>query len=255
MEVQGIINLLKPAGMTSHDGVYFLRKLTGIKKIGHTGTLDPMAAGVLPICIGNATKIIDYLDLDEKEYRCEMILGIETDTYDIWGKVLNDQRYKVSCIDETALTSAFNTFIGEIYQLPPNYSSVRVQGKHLYEYARKGQEVSVKPRPVIIHNLKILRFDGNTGRVMFDIACSKGTYIRSICHEAGKILKCGGAMSFLARISSGSFKIENSVTMEALSEEWSKHLLPMDFLSAIWANCLLGQRESDGSPTGLFEIK
>lgn len=228
-EYTGIINLLKPAGMTSHDGVYFLRKLTGIKRIGHTGTLDPMATGVLPICIGSATRVMDYLDLDEKEYRCEMILGLETDTGDIWGTVLNESRDKTAEINEYDIVKAFTTSIGEIYQIPPSYSSVRIKGMHLYEYARKGREISAPPRPVIIRNIELVTFDRRNNRVLFDVKCSKGTYIRSICQETGKILGCGGTMSFLSRTASGDFRIENSVTLEELADDWDKHLLPPEF--------------------------
>lgn len=226
---EGIINLLKPAGMTSHDGVYFLRKLTGIKRIGHTGTLDPMAVGVLPLCIGNATRIIDYLDSDDKEYRCEMILGVETDTWDIWGNVLNDKRNQIIEIKEKTIEEALQSFQGEIYQLPPLHSAVRIKGKHLYEYARKGEVIDVKPKPVIIKNLKMIDFNQENKRITFDITCSKGTYIRSICHELGTKLECGGTMSFLLRKASGVFQIENTVSMEQLAEDWKKYLLSIDF--------------------------
>lgn len=229
MEYEGIINLLKPAGMTSHDGVYFLRKLSGIKRIGHTGTLDPMAVGVLPLCIGNATRIMDYLDMDDKEYRCEMILGVETDTQDIWGTILKDCRDSVNVIEEEVLRKAFAPYSGEIFQLPPGFSAVRIHGKHLYEYARKGQEVIVDPRPVIIRSLNLVEFDQNSARVTFDVKCSKGTYIRSICHDIGKTLGCGGAMSFLARRASGTFRVENSVTLEELKRGWKTFLLPVDY--------------------------
>ena len=157
-EREGIINLLKPAGMTSHDAVYFLRRLTGEKRIGHTGTLDPMAVGVLPLCIGNATRIIEYLDADRKSYRCEMLLGIETDTQDIWGEVLCDRRKSAGNLTAEKLKEVLETFQGDIFQIPPRYSSVRINGRHLYEYARKGEEVEIKPRPVQIYNLNLISF-------------------------------------------------------------------------------------------------
>ena len=229
MGTVGIINFLKPAGMTSHDAVYMMRKLTGEKRVGHTGTLDPMAAGVLPLCIGNATRIIDYLDPDVKEYRCELLLGIETDTWDIWGTVLSDKRGQAGTITEADLRGILSGFSGEIMQMPPTYSSIKVNGKHLYEYARKDQEVTVEPRPVIIHRIELLSIDSGTGRALFDVRCSKGTYIRSICAETGKLLGCGAAMSFLSRTATGAFRIEQAATAEELREDWENRLLPIDF--------------------------
>lgn len=154
----GIINLLKPAGMTSHDGVRLLRRLTGIKRIGHTGTLDPMAVGVLPICIGSAARITEYLDLDYKKYRCEMQLGLETDTQDIWGAILRDNRGNF-IFDGEKIKEVLSSFQGMISQYPPGYSAVRVNGKRLYEYARKGEEVEIKPRQVNIKNITVIHMD------------------------------------------------------------------------------------------------
>lgn len=229
MIVGGSVNLLKPAGMTSHDGVYALRKLSGIKRIGHTGTLDPMATGVLPLLVGNATRLMEYLDIDDKEYRCEMILGIETDTQDIWGNLLKDKRDLIKHIDKDDILNAFEPYIGEIFQTPPLVSAVRIKGKRLYEYARKGEQVEVKPRPITIHRLNVLTIDMDKGRITFEVKCSKGTYIRSICHEVGMSLGCGGAMSFLIRKMSGVFKLENSVTLEELQKDWESKLLPLDY--------------------------
>lgn len=229
MEQHGIINLLKPAGMTSHDCVYFLRKVSGIKRIGHTGTLDPMAAGVLPLCVGNATRIMDYLDLDHKVYRCEMILGITTDTWDIWGKVIEDKRGCFPKPDLKTIEQAFESFAGDIFQTPPSYSSVRIAGKHLYEYAREGKEIKAAGRPVIVHQLQVIEYDSDTDRIIFDLRCSKGTYVRSICNEVGEILGCGGAMSFLLRMGSGDFLLKDAVTPEQVEACWQDHLLPMDY--------------------------
>lgn len=229
MEQHGIINLLKPAGMTSHDCVYFLRKTSGIKRIGHTGTLDPMAAGVLPLCVGNATRIMDYLDLDHKVYRCEMILGVTTDTWDIWGEVTEDRRGRFEKPDFKTIEQVFRSFTGEIFQTPPSYSSVRIAGKHLYEYAREGKEIKADKRPVIVHRLQAKGYDRATGRITFDLECSKGTYVRSICNEVGDILGCGGAMSFLLRMGSGDFLLEDTVTPERLEAGWQDYLLPMDY--------------------------
>lgn len=216
MMKEGIINLLKPAGMTSHDGVQLLRRLTGVKRIGHTGTLDPMAVGVLPLCIGNATRITEYLDLDYKKYRCEMQLGLETDTQDVWGTVICNGMNDIKNIDENSILKALDSFKGTITQLPPNYSAVKVNGKRLYEYARQGQSVEVKPRKVEIKNITIISIDLDKGRVTFDVECSKGTYIRTICQDTGKILGCGAVMSCLIRTASGRFTLEDTVTIEEL---------------------------------------
>jgi len=225
----GIINFLKPAGMTSHDGVYMLRRLIGEKRIGHTGTLDPMAVGVLPLCVGNATRVIDYLDYDEKEYRCELLLGVQTDTWDIWGSLLSDKRGSFEPIEEEKIRTGLASFKGDIFQLPPGYSAIRINGKRLYEYARNGQTVEVEKRPVSIKDIELISYDPDKGRVLFDVRCSKGTYVRSICQELGDILECGAAMSFLARKASGVFRIEHSVSAEELKEGWQEHLLPLDF--------------------------
>jgi tRNA pseudouridine55 synthase len=225
----GIINLLKPAGMTSHDGVQMLRRLTGIKRIGHTGTLDPMAVGVLPLCIGSAARITEYLDLDYKKYRCEMQLGIETDTQDIWGAVIQDNRSNINVTIES-ITEALNTFQGLISQYPPGYSAVRVNGKRLYEYARQGQEVEIKPRTIDIKSITVTRCDMEKGKITFDVECSKGTYIRTICHDTGKLLGCGAVMSCLIRTASGAFTLEDTVTIEELTEQGpERFLLEPDF--------------------------
>ncbi len=225
----GIINLLKPAGMTSHDGVQLLRRLTGVKRIGHTGTLDPMAVGVLPICIGSAARITEYLDLDYKRYRCEMQLGLETDTQDIWGTVIRDNRGNF-IFDEGKIKEALNSFRGLVSQYPPGFSAVRVNGRRLYEYARQGEEVEIKPRLVDIRNITVIRLDPSKQRVTFDVECSKGTYIRTICHDTGRILGCGAAMSCLIRTASGAFSLDGTVTIEELTEgNPENYLLETDY--------------------------
>jgi tRNA pseudouridine 55 synthase len=236
----GIINLLKPAGMTSHDGVQMLRRLTGVKRIGHTGTLDPMAVGVLPLCIGSAARITEYLDLDYKKYRCEMQLGLETDTQDIWGTVISDQRENAD-FDEGKITEVLSGFCGLILQYPPGYSAVRVNGKRLYEYARQGQEVEVKPRQVDIKSITVINMDKETKKVIFDVECSKGTYIRTICHDAGRILGCGAVMSFLIRTASGAFMLDDTVTIEELTEgDPEQYLLEPDFPLVHFGKALVG---------------
>ncbi|HWQ78481.1 MAG TPA: tRNA pseudouridine(55) synthase TruB [Anaerovoracaceae bacterium] len=225
----GIINLLKPAGMTSHDCVQLLRRLTGTKRIGHTGTLDPMAVGVLPLCIGSAARITEYLDLDYKKYRCEMQLGFETDTQDIWGRVISDNRGGFP-FESVKIAETLDSFRGLISQYPPGYSAVRVNGRRLYEYARQGESVEIKPRQVNIKDITVIHMDREKNRVLFDVECSKGTYIRTICHDAGRILGCGAAMSCLIRTASGAFTLDNAVTIEELTDgNPEQYLMETDF--------------------------
>lgn len=218
----GILNINKPAGMTSHDVVRDLRRLLGIKKIGHTGTLDPMATGVLPICIGKATRITEYTDLDFKKYRCTLRLGLVTDTQDIWGTVLEEN--STAGIMPSDVEKAFSGFQGHINQLPPMYSAVRVDGRRLYEYARAGETVDVKARKVYIRSLDIemmdFAHDSDVKKVTFTVECSKGTYIRTICEDVGKSLGCGAAMESLCRIASGAFRIEDAIDLNKLIDNY-----------------------------------
>lgn len=209
----GIINLNKPQNYTSHDCVSVMRRLTGIKKIGHTGTLDPMAEGVLPICIGSATRIMEYLSGDMKKYRCTVRLGIETDTLDIWGETTAEHE---PCFSAEDVARAVSGFSGEIQQVPPMYSALKVDGKRLYKYAREGQEIAVKPRKIIINDLTVEEIENN--EITFTVECSKGTYIRSICRDIGDALGCGGAMASLTRLRSGVFDIRDSLTLEELEQ-------------------------------------
>ncbi|MCR5482306.1 MAG: tRNA pseudouridine(55) synthase TruB [Clostridia bacterium] len=220
---EGIINLNKPKGMTSHDCVNMLRRLTGVKRIGHTGTLDPNATGVLPLCIGTSARIAEYLDLDFKTYRCTMIPGLRTDTQDIWGTTETDRREELRQLQregkgltEEAVRRAFEPFGGIISQIPPKYSAIRVNGRRLYQYAREGQDVELKARTVYIKDLAVEEIDFEQMKITFSVECSKGTYIRSICRDAGDALGFGGCMCELERLSSGAFSIGNSVTIDML---------------------------------------
>lgn len=215
--MEGIVNLLKPSAMTSHDCVYALRKISGEKKIGHSGTLDPNACGVLPLFIGKATRLIEYTDYAAKNYRCEMLLGLVTDTQDIWGNLLQDNRKSTGNISEDAVKAAFLNYIGQISQIPPGYSAVRVKGKRLYQYAREGQEVKVDARTVTVNQISLLSFNKESGRILFDIECSKGTYVRTICHDVGAHLGCGACMSFLLRTSTSGFYIDQAKTLQELT--------------------------------------
>lgn len=226
--VNGIIVVNKPQNWTSHDCVAVMRKVTGIKRIGHTGTLDPMATGVLPICIGTATRIMEYMDLDWKTYRASLKLGIITDTEDIWGEVLEEKT--TENITEKDIIKVINEFRGEIEQIPPKYSALKVNGKKLYEYARAGQEVKIKSRKIIIKDIIINSIDGNL--VDFTVTCSKGTYIRTICSDIGKKLVCGATMVSLVRTESGIFRIEDALDIENIKEmskeEVFKNLIDTD---------------------------
>lgn len=222
--MDGFINLLKPAGMTSHDAVSALRRILCTKKIGHTGTLDPMATGVLSMCVGQATRAAEYIECDKKSYRCELRLGLVTDTGDIWGAVIDDSGLsKAESITEEEIINVISSMQGQQDQYPPAYSAIRVNGKHLYEYARKGQEVEIKPRQVTLHEIRPVSVFHEPGRVIFDVSCSKGTYIRSVCTDIGEKLGCGATMTFLTRTSSGAFRLEDAVTIEELLSCITEH--------------------------------
>mgnify|MGYP004514443269 FL=1 len=219
----GFLNVYKPKGKTSHDVVAILRRVTKIKQIGHTGTLDPFAEGVLPICIGKATRLIEYLN-DDKAYIGTVQLGKSTTTYDLEGETV-EVSGKTPDLEE--IENELNNFRGDIEQLPPIYSAIKVNGKKLYEYARKGEEVEIKPRSVNIGELKILNYDKENRILELYIKCSKGTYIRSIAHDFGKNLGCFGHLIKLVRVKAGDFEVENSIKLEDLTdiETVQKHLI------------------------------
>lgn len=224
--MKGILNILKPPGMTSHDVVALVRRKTGVRKVGHTGTLDPNAAGVLPICIGQATKISQYLLDGRKTYRTELTLGFKTDTQDIYGTIISKEDVKCSLKD---IERTILGFVGEYHQIPPMYSALKVKGKKLYELARKGMEVERKSRKVEIYAINIILIREN--KVLFDVSCSKGTYIRTLCHDIGERLGCGGVMSFLLRTATNNFDISSAITLEELQEieNIESILKPIDF--------------------------
>lgn len=212
--------------MTSHDVVSVVRKKLNMKKVGHTGTLDPNATGVLPICLGQATKISQFLLEGKKKYRAELTLGLETDTEDIYGEIIRESPVRAT---EDEIKSAILSFIGTYEQVPPMYSALKVNGKKLYELARQGIEVERKSRQVTIFNIDLIQIKDN--KVLFDVLCSKGTYIRTLCKDIGEKLKCGGVMSFLLRMESSGFDLSTAITIEELEEIEDVHslLLPMDF--------------------------
>lgn len=222
----GFLNIYKPVGMTSHDVVSVLRRVTKIKQIGHTGTLDPFAEGVLPICIGKATRLIEYLQ-DDKEYLATVQFGVATNTFDLDGEKVFTSDKKVSRDD---IKEGLKSFEGEIFQLPPIFSAIKVKGKKLYEYARKGEEVEIQPRKVVIENIELKNFDEELQQAQILLKCSKGTYIRSIANDLGKNLGCGGYLIKLIRTQAGKFRVENSVQLDGIDVE-SNLINPLDILN------------------------
>ena len=225
----GFLNIYKPKGITSHDVVSKLRRITKIKQIGHTGTLDPFAEGVLPICIGKATRLIEYLN-DDKEYLATVNFGKTTDTYDIDGQITSTSQKKIT---EKQIIESLKSFQGETLQTPPIYSAIKVNGKKLYDYARQGKEVEISPRKVIIYKIELEDFNEIEQTAKIRVACSKGTYIRSIAHDLGQNLCCGAFLSELIRTKAGSFKIEQSVQLEEFmyAEDVQKNLInPLNLL-------------------------
>ena len=210
----GIINVYKERGYTSFDVVAKLRGICGQKKIGHTGTLDPEAEGVLPVCLGNATKVCDMLTDRDKEYRAVMLLGIDTDTQDTTGEVL--ARGDVSGIAEEQIRRTIRSFEGEIEQIPPMYSALKVNGQKLCELARKGQVVERKPRRITIYDISVNEIAAP--RVTMTVKCSKGTYIRTLCHDIGEQLGCYGTLEYLLRTKAAGYCLEDALRLSELQE-------------------------------------
>ncbi len=211
-EPSGVILINKPAGITSHDCVYKVRKLFMTKKVGHTGTLDPMATGVLPVLVGRAAKAADLLISDNKRYRAGLKLGLTTDTEDTTGTVLTTSD-KIPSYDE--VISVCREFVGEINQIPPMYSALKVNGQKLVDLARRGITVERQARKISVYEIEVSKGQTNTDYII-DVHCSKGTYIRTLCADIGAKLGCGGAMSSLTRIESGNFRLSDAVSFEEL---------------------------------------
>ena len=209
----GIINVYKEAGFTSHDVVAKLRGICKQKKIGHTGTLDPDAVGVLPVCLGSGTKLCDMLTGETKEYIAGFQLGIATDTQDISGKILEE---KEVCVSAEQVKEMLSHFVGELQQVPPMYSALKVGGKKLYELAREGKEVERKARPITIYELELLKAEHPEYEIR--VVCSKGTYIRTLCHDIGQALSCGAVMTSLVRSRVGEFRLKDAKTLDELQE-------------------------------------
>ncbi|MFD3156568.1 tRNA pseudouridine(55) synthase TruB [Haloimpatiens sp. FM7330] len=213
--LNGVLNIYKPKGITSFDVVRKIRKISSEKKVGHAGTLDPQACGVLPVCIGRSTKIINYIMENSKTYITTLKLGIITDTYDTEGKIIKTS--EITDVTNDKIIQVVKSFEGSIEQIPPMYSAIKVNGKRLYELARKGIEIERKPRNVVIHEIQILNID--IPFVQLKVSCSKGTYIRSLCYDIGEKLKCGSVMWELERTKTGQFTKENSIELSELNTE------------------------------------
>lgn len=226
--MNGVLNVYKEKGYTSHDVVAKLRGILHMKKIGHTGTLDPDAQGVLPVCLGSATKLCDVLTDKSKTYEAVLLLGVDTDTQDCSGKIL--KKSEVFCSEEE-VKQTIAAFIGVYHQVPPMYSALKVNGRKLYELAREGKEVERKAREVEIFQIDILEM--NLPRVRMAVSCSKGTYIRTLCHDIGEKLGCGGCMEHLLRTRVGGFSIEQAHTLAQIEQLRDSGTLEQ-YVTAVW---------------------
>ena len=227
--LNGVINVYKEKGYTSHDVVAIVRKTLNIKKVGHTGTLDPDAEGVLPVCIGQATKLADYIMAERKSYTAEITFGAETTTQDASGDIIKEYEYT---FDENRLREVIDTFKGEQTQVPPMYSAIKINGKKLYEIAREGKEIERKARKITVYDIRIAEINP-PNKAIIEIDCSKGTYIRSLCSDIGNKLGWGAFMSSLTRTASGKFKLNEAVKLDELKNaaergEAEKFIIPPD---------------------------
>lgn len=221
---EGIINVLKPPGMTSHDVVSFIRRTYALKRVGHAGTLDPAAAGVLPVFLGRCTRFVEYLSDADKSYRAELTIGYETDTGDDTGRVLRSS----ACVmpDKEKMEEILHSFLGCSKQMPPMYSAIKIGGKKMYELAREGITVERPLRDITIHGISLVSISDTA--IVFDVTCSKGTYIRTLCTDIGAKMECPVVMSFLVRTRVGHFSLDQAKTLEEISTGRDAVLLPPD---------------------------
>ena len=246
LHMNGIIIVNKEPGFTSHDVVAKLRGILHFKKIGHTGTLDPDAEGVLPVCVGKATKVCDLLTDRDKTYTAVVKLGVTTDTLDMTGEILS--RAAVS-VTEDALRAVLREFTGELEQVPPMYSAIKVNGKRLYELARQGKEVERQARRVVIHRLILTESDLPEDEFTIEITCSKGTYIRALCRDIGERLGCGAAMKHLVRTRVGDFCLPDALTLTEIEERakaspsgGEELLMPVDSVFSMYGSCHVSEK-------------
>ncbi|MBQ3022050.1 MAG: tRNA pseudouridine(55) synthase TruB [Clostridia bacterium] len=250
-EYSGIIILNKPIGISSHRCVGIVRRALNMKKVGHTGTLDPDASGVLPILVGTATRAAEFLTAEDKRYRAKVLLGTRTDTLDMSGTVLEKNEVNVT---EDEIKNAVKKFVGNISQIPPMYSAIQVNGQRLYTLARQGIDIKREPRDITVFSIDIISID--LPYITIDVHCSKGTYIRTLASDIGDALGCGACISELERTSSGDFTIENSITPEelnVLSEKGEAHkaLLPLDSFFKEYDKIYLDKKRADRVKNGV----
>ena len=257
--MNGFVNVYKEKGQTSHDVVNKVRKIFSTRKVGHTGTLDPNATGVLPIAINNATKVIEYMEQDDKTYYAELTLGVVTDTEDIWGNILKENSVNVS---KEEIEDAIKSFVGKQEQVPPMYSALKINGKKLYEMAREGKIVEREAREIEIFSIEEIKIIEN--KVSFKVHCSKGTYIRTLCKDIGEKLGCGATMSALERVQAGGFTVETAVKLSELEDDKEKYVLdleiPLKKFSIIELNEEDGRKYINGiklktdKPNGMYRV-
>ncbi len=243
MEISGVINVYKEAGFTSHDVVAKMRGILRQKKIGHTGTLDPDAVGVLPVCLGKATRLCDMLADHDKVYEAVLRLGITTDTQDMSGSILQE---KEVCVTKEEVEGCIDSFLGEQMQIPPMYSAIKINGKKLYELAREGKEVERQPRKVVFHDIQILNI--NLPNITIRVHCSKGTYIRTLCNDIGEKLGCGGCMEKLLRTRVERFDLKDAKTLDEIREMVTQgtimnYIVPID---EMFSQCLAVNTTKEG---------
>lgn len=241
--MNGIIIVNKSKGYTSHDIVAKVKKITG-EKVGHTGTLDPLATGVLPILIGKGTLCSKYLMNHDKTYKVLLKLGVKKSTGDEEGEIIQEETVAEEILDERNVKTVLNSFLGEQMQIPPIYSAIKVKGKKLYEYARKGQKVEIEPRKITIYDIKLLKINKVSSEVQFEVSCSKGTYIRSLCEDIAKKMGTVGYMKELQRTRVGIFTIEQSVWAEDLTKETiEKYMITIENLFKNLENIELNEKK------------
>jgi tRNA pseudouridine55 synthase len=243
--MDGILNIDKPAGITSYGVVARVKRLSGERRVGHGGTLDPEATGVLPVCLGRATRVVEYIMGTPKSYRAVIELGTMTDTYDAAGKVVG--RADPSGVDRRTLEAALKAFLGEIRQVPPMFSAVKHDGRPLYDLARAGQDVARESRPVTVYRLDIVEWQ--PPRFTLDVACGRGTYIRSLAHDLGQALGCGAHLAALTRTRYGRFDIADAAALEELEaafggDDWRHFVYPMDFPLSGLSAAVIGEEEA-----------
>ena len=251
--MNGIVIVDKPQDWTSQDVAARLRRVFGTRRIGHGGTLDPMATGVLPVFVGRATRGVEFFEHAEKAYEATLRLGITTDTEDITGTILEEKAVNVS---EAEFLAILDQFRGEILQIPPMYSALKINGQKLCDLARKGKEVERKPRPITIFELECLAFAGDTAKLR--VRCSKGTYIRTLCKDIGDALGCGGCMAALRRVSAGEYGIENSVPLQQLldTDQPEKYLQNVDTMFSNYPAITLTEKQESRCRNGAsFTLK